>query len=55
MRRRLANATGAFIGRRVSFGSNVVFTKHSIFVCRSGRQAAPGVSSWQPLTAGSSA
>jgi hypothetical protein len=28
-----ANATGAFIGRWVSVGSNVVFRKDSIFVC----------------------
>jgi len=28
-----ANATGAFIGLRVSVGSNVVFTKDSIFIC----------------------
>jgi hypothetical protein len=28
-----ANAIGAFIGRRVSVGSNVVFRKDSIFIC----------------------
>jgi len=28
-----ANATGAFVGRRVLVGSNVVFRKDSVFVC----------------------